>query len=387
MNVLYCIPHLYNSGGMERVLTQKVNWLAEHTDHTITIVTTELTPEGMPQTYFPLDPRIKVVEMNIDFNADYNKPIWSKWWCHMRRMCAYERALRKYIRANNINLCISLGGKEIAFLRTLPCRQIAEMHFSKDQRQQLIEANHKGFLWLLLGRIRTRQLVNAVRQLDWLVVLTEEDQADWQREGCEHVIVIQNPCYLDGQEMQKASVSSDKNKIVLAVGRLHEQKGFDMLLQAWKPIEKQHPDWTLRIVGEGPQREALEQQIADLGLQHVVLAGRSEKMAEEYNEASLFVLSSRYEGLPLVLIESMWCGLPCIAFDCPRGPKALLRDGRGWIVPNGNVAKLSAQIEYAISHPEEAEQHAKRAQAYAHENYSEAEIMPRWERIILHYIS
>ena len=120
MNILYCIPHLYNSGGMERVLTQKANWLVAHTEHTITIITTESTPEGVPQTYFPLDPRIKVVELNIDFNADYAKPLLSKWWYHMRRMCAYERALRRYIRANHINLCISLGGKEIAFLRTLP---------------------------------------------------------------------------------------------------------------------------------------------------------------------------------------------------------------------------------------------------------------------------
>ena len=382
MNILYCIPHLYNSGGMERVLTQKANWMAEHTEHAITIITTEPTPEGVSQSYFHLDPRIKVVELNIDFNADYDKPIMSKWWHHMHRMCVYERALHKYIRANHINLCISLGGKEIAFLRTLPCRTIAEMHFSKDQRQQLIETNHKGFLWSLLGRIRTRQLVNAVRRLDWLVVLTEEDQTDWQQEGCEHVLVIPNPCYLDGQKVQKSPVSSEKNKTVLAVGRLHEQKGFDMLLQAWKPIEEQHPDWKLRIIGEGPQREALEQQIKDMGLQHVALVGQSENMVAEYNEASLFVLSSRYEGLPLVLIESMWCGLPCVAFDCHRGPKELLKDDRGWIVPNGDVTKLSAQIEYAISHPEEAKQHAKRAQIYAHKNYSEAEIMPKWIQLI-----
>ena len=70
MNLLYCIPHLYNSGGMERVLTQKVNWLAAHTDYTITIVTTEPTPTGMSDIYFPLDKRVKVVALNVDFNAD-----------------------------------------------------------------------------------------------------------------------------------------------------------------------------------------------------------------------------------------------------------------------------------------------------------------------------
>ena len=84
MNLLYCIPHLYNSGGMERVLTQKVNWLAAHTDYTITIVTTEPTPTGTPKCYFPLSEKVQVVELNIDFNADYTKPLLPKYCAHMR---------------------------------------------------------------------------------------------------------------------------------------------------------------------------------------------------------------------------------------------------------------------------------------------------------------
>ena len=162
MNILYCIPMLYNSGGMERVLTQKVNWLAAHTPHTFTILTTEPTPDGMQDTYFALDEKIKVVPLNIDFNADYDKPLLSKWCGHMRRMRTYKRALTHYIKEHQIDLCISLCGKEIAFLRTLPCRTVAELHFAMNQRQQLLEANHKNPIWSFLGRIRTWQLVQAV---------------------------------------------------------------------------------------------------------------------------------------------------------------------------------------------------------------------------------
>ena len=379
MRILYCIPALYNSGGMERVLTQKANWLAAHTPHEITILTTEPVPTGTPKCYFPLSEKVQVVELDINFNADYTKPLLSKYCAHMRRMRAYKRALTEYIVQHRVELCISLGGKEIAFLHHLPCRTIAEMHFAMDQRRQLIEANHKSLFWSLLGCIRTRQLVRAVKPLERLVVLTEADKAAWEKAGCTNVTVIPNPCAINSR---KSKVESRKTKTVLAVGRLHEQKGFDLLLQVWQPIEDKYPEWQLRIVGEGPERTELETQIKNLHLQHVSLAGRTADVAKEYAAASLFVLSSRYEGLPLALIEAMWCGTPCVAFDCPQGPAELLADGRGWLVENGNVEKLTQRIVYAISHPDEAKARAAKAQAYAHATYSEAAIMPLWEKII-----
>ena len=379
MNLLYCIPHLYNSGGMERVLTQKVNWLAAHTDYTITIVTTEPTPTGTPKCYFPLSEKVQVVELNIDFNADYTKPLLPKYYAHMRRMRAYKRALTEYIVQHGIELCISLGGKEIAFLRHLPCRTIAEMHFAMDQRRQLIEANHKSLFWSLVGEVRTRQLVQAVKPLERLVVLTEADKAAWEKAGCTNVTVIPNPCAINSR---KSKVESRKTKTVLAVGRLHEQKGFDLLLQAWKPIEKTYSDWSLRIVGEGPKRAELEAQIESQGLKRVVLAGATNNVLDEYEAASIFVLSSRYEGLPLALIEAMWSGLPCIAFDCPQGPAELLAENRGWLVPDGDIAELTAQIAYALSHPEEALKCAQKAQSFAQTTYSEAAIMPQWVQLI-----
>ena len=379
MNLLYCIPHLYNSGGMERVLTQKVNWLAAHTDYTITIVTTEPTPTGTPKCYFPLSEKVQVVELNIDFNADYTKPLLPKYCAHMRRMRAYKRALTEYIVQHGIELCISLGGKEIAFLRHLPCRTIAEMHFAMDQRRQLIEANHKSLFWSLVGEVRTRQLVQAVKPLERLVVLTEADKAAWEKAGCTNVTVIPNPCAINSR---KSKVESRKTKTVLAVGRLHEQKGFDLLLQAWEPIEKTYSDWSLRIVGEGPKRAELEAQIESQGLKRVVLAGATNNVLDEYEAASIFVLSSRYEGLPLALIEAMWSGLPCIAFDCPQGPAELLAEDRGWLVPNGDIAELTAQIAYALSHPEEALKCAQKAQSFAQTTYSEAAIMPQWVQLI-----
>ena len=346
MNILYCIPHLYNAGGMERVLTQKVNWLVAHTDHQVSIVTTERTPKGKEMCCFALDERVRVTELNMDFDADYSKPLWSKWVGHMRRMRAYERALRTYIMENKIDLCISLCGKEIAFLRQMPCRTIAEVHFAMNQRQQLLMANHKGAIWALMGRIRTRQLVRAVKPLERLVVLTRQDQEDWNRAGCTNTVVIPNSCSMDGKKVPM----KPRQKEVLAVGRLHEQKGFDMLLQAWRTLEEQHPDWSLRIVGEGDKRAELEAQIQEMGLRNVQLPGCTDKVEDEYASASLFV--------------------------------ELLAENRGWLVPNGDIPALVAQIEYAITHPDEAAQRAQKAQTFVQTTYSEATIMPQWLQII-----
>lgn len=379
MKILYCIPHLYNSGGMERVLTQKVNWLATHTDYSITIATTESVPTGEKIAYFPLDKKVDIISFSLDFNEDFRKPLLAKWWGHMKRMHAYKVALTNYIEQHQIDLCISLGGKEIAFLHTLPCRTMVEFHFAKDQREQLLNTTHSNCFWQLLGKIRTLQLVRAVKPLSKVIVLTEADKKDWQKAGCNNVITIPNPCSLDGQELPS---KAKKENIVLAVGRLHKQKGFDLLLQAWQPIEDKYPEWQLRIVGEGPKRAELETQVRELTLRHAIIAGRTENVADEYSSASLFVLSSRYEGFSLVLAEAMWCGTPCVAFDCLQGPAELLADGRGWLVENGNVEKLTQQIVYAISHPDEAIARARKAQAFAQATYSEAAIMPLWKKII-----
>jgi len=381
MNILYCIPHLYNAGGMERVLTQKANWLVQHTDYSITILTTERVPEGIAPVYFPLDKRVKTDTLIIDFDADYHKPLLSKWWGHMHRMRLYRKALTDYILREKIDLCISLCGKEIAFLHRLPCRTMAEVHFSKDHRQQLLAANHSGWLWKALGIIRTRQLVRAVRPLQQLVVLTEADKRDWEAAGCNNIVCIPNPCALDGK---KIPVLSDKSNIVLAVGRLHEQKGFDMLLTAWQVIESLHPEWSLRIVGEGEQRCSLEKQIASLGLHQVTLAGQVTDVTEEYASAACFVLSSRYEGLPLALIEAMWCGVPSVAFNCPHGPAELLGNDRGWLVTANDTTTLAKQIEYVMTHREEALASAERAKIFAHDTYAEETIMNQWVQLINH---
>ena len=140
--------------------------------------------------------------------------------------------------------------------------------------------------------------------------------------------------------------SSNSSKIVVAAGRLTPQKGFDRLLPAWAQVARRHPDWELRIFGGGKLRRRLERRIGELGIADSArLMGYTDQLPAEMAKAAFYVMSSRFEGFPMVLLEAMRCGLPIVSFDCPNGPRDLVTPGRdGFLVPNGDIDGLAAAM-------------------------------------------
>lgn len=378
MKLLYLIPHLYNSGGMERVLCQKANWLAKHTDWQITIATTEPTPESRSACYFPLDSSIRIEELNIGFDADFSAPLPKKYIRHQQKMRAYKAALRELILREKTDLCISLGGKELAFLPEMPCRTMAELHFAKNERLLRIQAHHSGWLWTLLGMVRVKQMERGMKRFDRFVVLTEADRMQWAEAGCTQATVIPNPCSLCSTELPEA----EREKEVLAVGRLHPQKGYDRLLEAWKTAEAEMPDWRLTIVGEGPERGALEEQIRALGLKRATLTGAHNHIERDMRRASILALTSRYEGLPLAMIEAMWCGLPCVSMDCPHGPAELLANGGGILTEDGNTKAFADALIRMMKDEALRLEEGRKAETFAQTEFSDSSIMQRWLQLI-----
>jgi glycosyltransferase involved in cell wall biosynthesis len=215
------------------------------------------------------------------------------------------------------------------------------------------------------------------RGLDVLAVLTAADQRDYARIA-RRVERIPNavPRLAGGTAPLDA-------KVVVAAGRLETQKGFDLLIRAWERVGEAHPDWQLRIYGSGPRRDELRRMILERGLyDRVLLMGRTRHMGEAMAGASMFVLSSRFEGFGMVIVEAMSKGLPVVSFDCPRGPGEILRHGRdGILVPNGDVEGLADGMLELI-------EDARRRRSYgaaALENarsYAVGSIAERWEELL-----
>ena len=179
------------------------------------------------------------------------------------------------------------------------------------------------------------------KNLDAFAVLTEGARDDYDRhlKGRVKIAVIPNSA-------RELGAPADLDaKRVLAAGRLTRQKGFDWLIPAWAQVEAKHPDWQLRICGEGNWRERLEAQVAEHGLENIELPGSCPDMEDQMAKASIFALSSRFEGFPLILCEAMSKGMAPVAFDCPTGPAEMIRDGEnGLIVQLGDIDAFAAAL-------------------------------------------
>jgi glycosyltransferase involved in cell wall biosynthesis len=190
----------------------------------------------------------------------------------------------------------------------------------------------------------SRDVRRELDRFDAIVVLTGDDARDYRQElngAATRVEQIPNALPELG-----GGTSRLEEKAVAAAGRLTGQKGFDLLIRAFAQVVPERPDWELRIYGDGSQRAELERLIAELGLAgNVRLMGATSDMGEELARASVFALSSRFEGFGMVLVEAMSKGVPVVSFDCPRGPSEIVDDGvDGVLVPNGDVDALARAL-------------------------------------------
>ena len=334
LKIVYVTPALYMAGGVERVLTLKANYFAEHFGYEITIILTEGKDKPL---FYLLSEKIKVINLNIGFEELWTCNFLKKIFVYLKKQRRYKKALTAELMRIHPDITISLLRREINFIDDIKdgSRKIGELHVNRANYRNF-EANDSNFIKNLFAKFWMYSLVSKLKQLDRFVVLTEEDKSAWPE--LHNICVIPDP--LSFIPTQQSPLTE---KRVIAVGRYVYQKGFDLLLQAWAKIEKQYPDWQLAIYGDG-NRTPYEQQMEDLGIDSTRchLNGPTADIQQEYINSSIFAFSSRFEGFGMVLVEAMACGLPVISFDCPCGPKDIIQDHiDGLLVENGRVEALA----------------------------------------------
>lgn len=333
--IVYCTPALYMSGGVERVLTLKANYFAEHYDYDVTIILTE--GKDKPCAY-PISDKVKLVYLDINFEELWTCSFVKKVFLYLKKQRVYKRKLKAELMRIRPDITDSLLRREINFLTKIKdgSVKIGELHVNRLNYRNF-ETNETSFMKVLFSRFWMNSLVRHLKRLDRFVVLTEEDKNNWPE--LNNVIAIPNPISFNTD-----SVSRLEKKNVLAVGRYAYQKGYDMLLKAWAIVEKKCPEWELNVYGQG-DREPYDKIAKELQLKNCHLNGSVSNINEKYLDSSVFVISSRFEGLSMSLLEAMSFGLPVVSFACPCGFRDVITSGvNGVLVPKNNVEMLADQL-------------------------------------------
>ncbi|MDP9399285.1 MAG: glycosyltransferase family 4 protein [Actinomycetota bacterium] len=229
-------------------------------------------------------------------------------------------------------------------------------------------------------RVLRNELHRYYPRLAALAVLTRDDEKDYGAllSGARtQVVRLPNALpHIGGR------VSDVDANVIVAIGRLTHQKGFDLRLHAFRQVLDRHPDWELRIYGDGKQRRSLQRLITRLGLYNsAFLMGSTSKVGDRLAEGSIYALSSRFEGFGLVLIEAMSAGLPVVSFDCPRGPSDIVNSGLdGILVPAGDVDALAGALRQLIEDPACRRRLGTAGRETARE-YALDRVGPRWEEL------
>lgn len=368
--IVYCTPALYSAGGVERVISYKASYFADVYGFEVTVIVTEGHEKDC---YFPLSSNVKIINLNLGFEDLWRASFLKKVLLYLRKQRQYKKKLCEELMRIRPDITISVLRREINFLTKIKdgSRKVGELHVNRSNYRNF-EAGDSNFVKQLFAKFWMRSLVGHLKDLDQFVVLTESERLAWPE--LSNVSVIPDPLSFQSKELSPLS-----RKRVISVGRYAYQKGIDLLLQAWAKVERQYPDWELAYYGQG-ERQPFLRQAKELGLDlyRCHLNESTSDVQRELLDSSIFVLSSRFEGFGMVLVEAMACGLPIVSFNCKSGPNEIISDGgNGYLVPVGDVEGLAGKISVLMASQDERARMGKKA-FYQASKYDITEVSKQW---------
>lgn len=340
MKIVYCTDSLNHLGGIQRVTAVKASALANIEGNEVYVV----TAEGQGKSIFPLDKRLKIIDLDVRYYDDDWKSEWVFIKSTIKKRREHKKKLKNLLDELQPDIVVSTGTSDKLFLSSITPKRsvvIREIHSCSSYRH-FHTRNIFDVLKAHLSDILDYKI--AARGYDQIYLLTEKDKEWWKNN--KKVGVMPNPNSIAPQQ----TVSGESKKVI-AVGRYFFEKRFDNLLLIWSKVSKRFPDWSLEIWGEGGERKNLENIIEQLGIKETAfLKGFSSNIEEPLLTSSIFTSTSDFEGFGLALIEAMICGLVPISFDCPTGPRDIITDGKdGFLIPmndlDGFAEKLSLLME------------------------------------------
>lgn len=338
MKIGILLSDMTKVGGIERVTSTLINELIHNDDIEIEIISLF---KGKDNPAYPIPECVSIHYLTHD--AHGAKPHSIK---RGLRMLSTLSSVRKFLKKHNY---------DVLLVQSFPPAFLT--FFSGFDRSRIIAEEHvfAGYYGNLVNRIRDF----IYPCFGKIVVLTSNDLKYFQQRGIgKNIVVIPNPVMPSDEPK-----STCNKKRIITVGRLVYQKGYDNLIRAFKSISDRHPDWKLDIFGDGPLKSDLLKLIEDYELVGKVnLCGLSNEIPKELSQSSIFVLSSHFEGFPMVLIEAMNQGVPCVSFNCPNGPSDIIKTGQnGILVPDQDFNKLIEGIEYLIINEDKRKQYGQYA--------------------------
>lgn len=368
MKIIYCMASVHSPGGMERVLLNKVRYLWEQGGNELTIVTTD---QGGRPPFYTFPSGVKLVDLDINYTDDLNLPALQRIPSFLKRRRLHRKRLTAFLMAEKADIVVSLYPSESSFIPFIRdgSKKVLELHYNKFFRLQYARSGLLG----LIDRFRTWEDERIVRRFDRFVVLTQEDAGYWG--ALPNLQVIPNAA-LPLPETRWSPYS----RRVIAVGRLDYQKGFDRLVKAWALLPSDLRDsWQLEIFGQGEWEVRLQELIRKKGVKESARVNAPTKeIFKEYAASSFLVMSSHYEGFPMVLLEAMTCGLPGVCFTFPCGPKDVIEDGKnGLLVPEGDIPALAGAMERLMRDQALRERMSMAAREIIR-TYSEEKVMQQW---------